>query len=147
ARKTAPIQKGAAQRIAPFNPNKDVSLDEHGHLYSWQRYGQDGPLEGEQPQTLREELPSMHPHARKRGLMRLAAKTQVRRDPETGEREYLLHRGVLEHEREYVAEDGKSYRYHDRSSWTPHLHVAQSFTKPEGHSFEDVGDEELRPGS
>jgi hypothetical protein len=144
------MQKGVARRKFPFNPTI-VPESERADVRDWQSYGNDPNTAVpyfRDPQDVRNELASIHPHAKQRGLLKLASKTKTRRHPHTGEREFFLHRGVLGHEHDYVT-DSSGYKYNERSSWTPDYNKAKSFTTTSGHSFnedEERDPEESRPG-
>lgn len=119
------MEKGVAQRLFPFNP-EEIPLEEKKKINEWQDY------EGEFPPDMRETLPSIPEHIKQRALLRLSGKTQVRRNPETGEREFLLHRGVLSGSR--IDPSKKEYSLDSRTSWTWDPKIARKFTSTEGHS-------------
>lgn len=75
------LKKGVAQRKMPFNP-LSVPKNERKPVEDW-TYGEGS----------RDNVPELKGPARERGLLKLHGKTQVRRNPNTGEREFLLHRG------------------------------------------------------
>jgi len=103
------LMKGSFQRRNPFNPVKDVSPDERHAVEYWQGSG------GE-----RHKVPEMSEAVKKRALRVLHKKTDVRRHPETGERMFLLHRGVSDYE-------NKKGKLDSKSSWTPDYKVAARF--------------------
>lgn len=145
------IKKGVARRLFPFNPQK-VPTTERADVNEWQTYGAEPAPDIDyyrDPGTAREEIDPISPHAKQRALLRLTSRTRVRKNPATNEREFLLHRGVLGHEHDYVTE-GDNYRYsHQRSSWTPDWEKANRFTKIMGHDFNENMErtkEESRPG-
>jgi len=104
------IKKGSRQSRMKFNPDK-VSDNERKRLDDWVHN-----------RGSREDVPAMHPHAKKRGMDRLHKKTAVRKDPKTGERMFLLHRGMGNAEHENNSQGAKT-------SWTPYHHVADNFRK------------------
>lgn len=63
---------------------------------------------------------------RARALHKLSSKTRVKRDQNTGERLFLLHRGMSEDERNKSVTD-QNIEHDAPSSWTPHFHVAHKF--------------------
>jgi hypothetical protein len=145
------MKKGVARRLFPFNPQK-VPETERADVNEWQTYGNEPAPDLDyyrDPQTAREELDPINPHAKQRALLKLASYTKTRKNPSTGEREFLLHRGVLGHEHDYVTE-GDNYSYNaQRSSWTPRYDKARSFTTTSGHSSNEnmeYPEEESRPG-
>jgi ADP-ribose pyrophosphatase YjhB (NUDIX family)/predicted GNAT family acetyltransferase len=75
----------------------------------------------------RQNIPEMQGAMRARGLQRLHAATQTRRNPETGEREFLLHRGMHEDEFNTYSKDGHIDYSGKISSWTPKEKIAQNF--------------------
>ncbi len=148
--KAEELEKGVMSRLKPFNP-KLVPKPEREDVQEWQTYGQEGASDIDfyrTPQDVRNSLEPMDPNARARGLNKLHSVTKVRKNPKTGEREFLLHRGTLSGEHEYVMGDKNKYKYLDRSSWTPDYKQAKSFTNPSHHSFNEnieMG-EEHQPG-
>lgn len=133
------LEKGAAARLAPYNPMRDVSPESVKSTEKWVNPGEfkSGPQKGNNKpasKPARERLPVMEGNERKRGLMKLAAKTKVRVNA-NGEREYLLHRGMA----------GKEAALHDkgavkaRTSWTPSYQTAKQFK----HTAALEGDESL----
>lgn len=150
------IKKGVARRLFPFDPQK-VPTTERADVNEWQTYGAEPAPDIDDPDidyyrdpgTIRDEIDPISPHAKQRALLRLTSRTRVRKNPATNEREFLLHRGVLGHEHDYVTE-GDNYRYsHQRSSWTPDWEKANRFTKIMGHDFNENMErtkEESRPG-
>lgn len=108
------LAKGAAQRLAPFNPHKDVSDEEYDHAQGW--------VVKERPKV-REELPRHEGAIRFRGLNKLAAATKSRVN-DKGEREFLLHRGMDSEEHEHH----KSGEVVSKTSWTPKFDEAYKFS-------------------
>lgn len=80
-----PLMKGSLQRKHPFNP-QDVDEDERFATESW-TIGQD------LYDNRRDKVPAMTGNDRVRALHRLHSVAPSRRNPDTGEREFLLHRG------------------------------------------------------
>jgi 8-oxo-dGTP pyrophosphatase MutT (NUDIX family) len=113
--KQSELQKGAAQRLFPFNPREDVNYDENEVTQKW--------TEGRGNQY-RDQIGENHPNARSRALLKLHARTQVRKNPKSGEKEFLLHRGMNSMEHDSILSAGGTS---DKTSWTPDLKIAQSF--------------------
>lgn len=106
------LAKGSLQRKYPFDPNKDVAYEDASKIAYWQEGDGD-----------REAVPSIariDQNARFRALNKLHSRTEVRRHPKTGERMFLLHRGVSN--AEHIPSSTQ------RSSWTPHKEIAETFT-------------------
>lgn len=130
------LEKGVMRRIAPFNPAKDVDESEHSVMDDWQRYNQDDGGYGDSesnPRDIREGLSHMHQHSKIRAMNKLMGLTQWRSNPETKEREFLLHRGMSpeEYNTNVNADEGVVHHPHQRSSWTTEYHKAKDFTDPE----------------
>ncbi len=134
------LEKGSRQRQMPFNPTKALSEPEKASIANWQH----GALTGEkdvfgnpvkdQSAKYREEIPYMAPEVRKRALHKLTAKTKSRKNPETGDLEFLLHRGMSGKEKKKVVfADEVSHPV--RSSWTSDYDLAHHFaTEAYGYS-------------
>jgi len=109
------LAKGAIRRIfGKFDRDDPGTIKARGALDDWQHtivsrdaaiaVGKGRPQEASEMQ---------------RGFNKLASQTKMRRNPETGEREFLLHRGVGQGE--------KGDTYLTSSSWTPHYTTAHRF--------------------
>jgi len=122
--KTEKLEKGSFQRRHKFNP-ASVSDDEREKIEEWTSHVQN-----------RDDIPEIDPNAKKRALNKLHSKTKVAKHPETGERMFLLHRGMGEDE--YQGTQGKGENLHStsKSSWTPHYNIAQGFGKDYTGDFE-----------
>lgn len=118
------LKKGAMQRLHPFDPQKTHPTTVQ-KLSEWQN---------DANKAQRNTLPPMDPDAKARALHKLGGRTQVRKN-ESGEREFLLHRGHSEAEGlANDAGDGKSLYYKgDKSSWTPNYAVAKGFASLYGN--------------
>ncbi len=119
----AELIKGAMQRLASFRP-QDLDPDEHESIANWQQGG--GTVQ-------RDDIPEMAPEAKMRGMHKLHALTSVRKNPKSGEREFLLHRGMSHNEHEqHVAAHVLPSRFVGTamSSWTTNPKVAQDFADP-----------------
>jgi len=107
----AKLLKGSLQRRNPFNP-ENVDPDERYDVKSWtDSYGD------------RADIPQMQPEAKQRGMHKLHGLTQSRQN-ESGEMEFLLHRGMNHDEHEAIQTYGTG---DSTSSWTPHVGIAQDF--------------------
>lgn len=106
------LEKGSLQAKHPYSALTDTSGTERRTIENWQNYATYGD---------RNKVPRLKGEGRFRALHRLHSKTQARRNPETGEREFLLHRGVGKH-------DDKNKIL----SWTADKKIAESFasTRP-----------------
>ena len=117
------LQKGSLQRKWPFNPVEDVPVSQRRIVEEWA--GGASP----DPQSVRGDIKKptgKENNALNRGLHKLHGKTKARRNPETGEREFLLHRGMGVLENHYM---NNSPFTDDKSSWTPDYGVAHSFAE------------------
>lgn len=115
------MMKGAMQRIAPYNPDKHISAEDHSATENWTKEGDD--------QDARSKVPEMHANAKIRALHKMTGLTQVRKHPKTGERMFLLHRGMDSNEQAQNHKGGVSnYAPGTMTSWTPHYKVAQGFS-------------------
>jgi hypothetical protein len=77
--KSEDLKKGAVKRLYPFDP-ASVPHDERRAVEEWQDM---------ESASARENIPEMHPNAKARALHKLHAKTKVRRNPATNQREYF----------------------------------------------------------
>jgi len=114
------MQKGAMKRLAPFKP-QSLPHPIREEMETWQ---------DDQPKDARENLADhgMSREAKMRALHRLHANTHVRRNPVSGEREFLLHRGMSREEHAQSLKDGDGSIHHSTAtSWTPHYAVSQEF--------------------
>jgi len=109
------LNKGSLQRKMPFDP-RSVPEKERNSVETWTQT-RDG----------RDEIPEISDkNALKRGIHKLHGKTEVRKHPKTGERMFLMHRGVEAFEHDDVKEKGA----HDaNSSWSPSYDIAHGFAK------------------
>jgi hypothetical protein len=127
------LDKGAAKRLFPFNPTKDVSPEAASHAGVWQTAAlkipgyEDSPsdVEAEQ-QSHREKVTRAEGSERMRMLNKLGSYTTMRRHPQTGERTFLMFRGHSPEEA--LNAKGKHHVEHNSmSSWTPDLDIARGF--------------------
>lgn len=116
------IKGSIRRRFGRFNPKHPEysatidALDDWQDMYSnpeGRRNAFDGPVS----QTAGE---------RARTFNKLAGATHMRRNSQTGEREFLLHRGISPDERRNTVKNGH-VTHDDVSSWTPHHEVAKEF--------------------
>jgi len=110
------LRKGSLQSRTKYNPSQ-IPPENKEKIDDWQS-GAKG----------RKNVPEMSENARQRSLHRLHGMTQVRRHPETGERQFLLHRGMGNVERENLeAGNEMGVGIEHTSSWSPHYNVADQF--------------------
>jgi 8-oxo-dGTP pyrophosphatase MutT (NUDIX family) len=124
------LQKGVATKRWPSEGNREgkgnISDETYGHAADWV---------GLQDKDAREGLAvEGMPHEDTQRLLHgLHGSTQVRIDPKTQKREFLLHRGMGDVERNRgMSPDGKRFATTSASSWTPNLGIAQGFNRPGG---------------
>lgn len=135
-KKSEELDKGSLQRRFKFDPQKDVSEQEAAHLRLWQTYGNDGHYgetvdDIEDVKSVREGLKPINPNAKKRGLSRLMSMTKTRFNPETKEREFLLHRGVSNDEhKNSVNVKNNLVQHNDKTSWMPDYDTAVKYGNP-----------------
>lgn len=115
---------GAMARLAPFNPRKDANALQVSHLKEWQLTAKP---------DYRNILTPMHPNAKARVLQKLGSRTLVRKNPNTGMREFLLYRGMSDKERA-VSLVGGHINHLENSSWTPSLNIATGFENPDSQN-------------
>jgi 8-oxo-dGTP pyrophosphatase MutT (NUDIX family)/GNAT superfamily N-acetyltransferase len=132
------LAKGVMRRKAPFNPEGDYGVHHEYDLKDWQDYESsaidDYAPEEDLPEhevkgAMRENIETMDPHARKRALHRLHSLTETRKNPLSGEIEYLLHRGMSTKEHDRYLKVGNKIDHDSRSSWTPRLTTAVGFAE------------------
>ncbi len=136
--KSEQLSKGSVARIAPLDPNKaKATATGERWNYGWNRnepttLGEDlGAWSGGDAQA-RNRIADAHvPEVHARSLHRLHGLTQVRRSTTSGQREFLLHRGIGPDEVSLV-HDGHYHGDTDASSWTPSSERAQRFVAPGG---------------
>lgn len=113
------LNKGAARRLhGRFDPDSDHDL--HDIAGEWVEHG-----DPENREMLAERQPDKGETLRVGN--KLAQHTKSRRNPLTGEREFLLHRGVHDQELADAHESGAGYS--GASSWTPHFSTALKFSR------------------
>jgi 8-oxo-dGTP pyrophosphatase MutT (NUDIX family) len=116
------LHKGVTQRLWPFNPETDIEPKLIERVKRWQSGA--SPVERKVLGRW-DAMPATGLH---RALHKLHGLTHARRNPETGEREFLLHRGMSHEERAATIDpQGKSVHHKEASSWTPHYKVAKQF--------------------
>jgi hypothetical protein len=122
--KSEPLQKGSFQARNKFNPQSPKYSTVQDLLADWTGEYHDS--------SIREEVgklaDSMDLKASKNRIFHKLSKMTHSRVSPTGEREFLLHRGVSPDEHEVKYHDGNHHSDH-YSSWTPHYHVAEKFAK------------------
>src|SRR5690606_13178376 len=107
------LQKGSLQRKLG-NPKKQLTNPEKSTMGSWATENYDG--------TARESIPHANLQASKRFAHKLNSQTEVRKHPKTGERMFLMHRGVHPTEKDF-------HEKGELSSWTPKKTIAHFFAK------------------
>jgi hypothetical protein len=113
------LAKGSLQRKNPFNPHdqKNQTITSKQRLWTH-----------DEDDDHRQTLPKMEGSARLRALNKLSAKTHVRKDPSSGERLFLMHRGMGSEELKGSNSGGiAQYEKGVKTSWTPDKDVAHSF--------------------
>lgn len=118
------LEKGVARKIAPYSPKKGMT-EESARAQNW--------VVSENQVTREHFVPKHEGPIKFRALNKLSNYTKSRKNPETGELEFLLHRGM--HENELERHENKIVT--NKTSWTPHLGVAADFAK----DYSDVGAE------
>jgi len=113
------LKKGSLQRKLPFNPKTPENQAVTTKQREWTH---------DEDQDVRDSIPKMEGSPRVRALNKLAAKTHVRKHPETGERLFLMHRGMGPEEFTGANKDGKTtHEIGTKTSWTPDPEVASAF--------------------
>ncbi len=115
------LKKGSLQRKLPFNPKTPENQAVTTKQRQWTHDEEDDS---------RQAIPKMEGSPRIRALNKLAAKTHVRKHPETGERLFLMHRGIggdAGGESQYHKKGTANYPSGTKTSWTPDYEVADSF--------------------
>lgn len=127
------LEKGSKQRRERFNPD-EVPMEERRPTEEW--------TSGYFDDANREDIPRLEGNARSRGLHKLHSQTQVRKNPETGEREFLLYRGR-------TMADINNNGLESLSSFTPDPQVAKDFNRDvvisnltDDHPYDHFGDGE-----
>jgi len=120
------LKKGSLQRRNPFNPMSEENQSKLKEQREWTH---------EEEDSVRQSISPMEGSARFRALNKLAAKTHVRKHPETGERMFLMHRGMGREEYK-GAHDHKEgvtkYDSNERTSWTPKYDIPHDFATSGG---------------
>jgi hypothetical protein len=113
------LAKGSFQKKVPFNPQAPENQNITSKQRRWTH---------DEDSDVRDNLPKMEGNARIRALNKLAKDTHVRKHPETGERLFLMHRGMGQEEFTGAHKNGKTaYGPGEKTSWTPHKHIADDF--------------------
>lgn len=120
------LEKGAMQRIAPYNPERDNDPVDRDRFDRWANT---------ELQSVRDALEPMDGALRMRALHRLHARTQTRRNPHTGEREFLLHRGMSN--KELRRWNNGAVAPYDKTSWTPDPDIAEGFARQYGDDYDE----------
>lgn len=113
------LMKGSLQRKMPFNPLSQSARQTQREQREWTE---------NEDMDVRENVSKIGGNPRLRALNKLAAKTHVRKHPETGERLFLMHRGMGENEYKHRHKDGATnYPKGERTSWSHDRAVAAGF--------------------
>lgn len=126
--KKSSLIKGAARRLyGRFDPNKLPGRDQVGEWQTSVGFIQDmdSGYDEDIHREARESIPKMDPAQRLRALNKLSAQTLTRKHPETGERQFLLFRGIGPDEMHTVGEH--HIENDQKSSWTPKKGMADVF--------------------
>lgn len=120
------LSKGAMARLFPFDPVKEKKKIGASH-YRW--------IEEASPSKRVTLFEESTPEIKARSLQKLMGKTQVRRNPKSGEREFLLHRGhSIDEDR---STDSNYYKpYAGITSWSTDPAIANSFVSRGQEIFE-----------
>lgn len=114
------LSKGSRQSKIPFNPKKDISDTDRSDVENWTGgYGYQD----------RNMIPKIPENAKKRALDKLHKLTDVKKHPITGERMFLMHRGMGEGEYNEDHYQTGIRKPKGKTSWTPDWAVAQSFAE------------------
>lgn len=108
------LGKGAAQRLFPFDPQKEISGEADHETQKW--------TSGDDHEA-RERIPESPRNAIMRGIRKYAK--NVRKHPESGKTQILLHRGMHNAE----ADSHASGINHSMTSWTPKYEKAKEFAE------------------
>lgn len=113
------LAKGAARRLyGKFDPVKELGEEGAKETADWIGGGSGETFGGHDP---RKNIPEASPNARLRMLNKLSRRTTSRRNAETGEREYLLHRQLSQSELDKYKKGDEFHNHQTHSSWTPFL--------------------------
>lgn len=121
-----PLVKGAMKRVAPFNP---------AQVSNWTKASTNRWTAEERN---RDQVEPLEDEARVRALHKLTGATQVKRHPQTGERMFLLHRGMGGDEHKKVTANPGFITHDQMSSWTPRHQEAAAHGG--GYAAEEGGD-------
>ena len=107
------------KKMPKFNPQKDITPQEHRAIGLWQN---------EANPNDRDDVPGIAGAGRVRALHKLHGITKVRKNP-SGEREFLLHRGMSDAEHYKHVTGGRITNDENISSWTTNRKYAKSAAK------------------
>lgn len=125
--KSDSLVKGSRQRKTPYDPS-DLPMSTKQKVFDAQltyytpSMNQESTAKQPKREKARATVPEMSPEMRERAIGRLYKKTHSRRNSETNEVEFLLHRGMGHRETQKIL-DGKP----GATGWTPHESVAREF--------------------
>jgi hypothetical protein len=117
------VGKGAMRRLAPIDMEHQQVYDAQAkHLAGWMDPG------NKPDKAVRESVDRLEGPARIRALHKLHGLTEVRVNPETKMREFLLHRGMTQSELNHHLKN----KIDTKTSWTLHLDMASKFAGDKG---------------
>lgn len=132
-----PMKKGVNRRLFPVNQEQKDHRATFGqrlneHLFNWQKL-----VEPKAKEALDSPIGRLPENTNKRAMMRLMGKTKSRKNPETGEFEFLMHRGISQKELNTAIDlPSRSTAHGNHTAWTPNLETAKHFHqlrgRPEG---------------
>jgi 8-oxo-dGTP pyrophosphatase MutT (NUDIX family) len=113
------LNKGAARRLyGPFKPHSELTTDAAKNVERWTGGTSGETFAGYDP---RAKIPDPSKHAKLRMTNKLAGRTESRINPNTKQREFLLHRQLSQSEMDKYHKNGKFFNQQTHSSWTPFL--------------------------
>jgi hypothetical protein len=118
---------GAMARLHPYNP-ASVPIGKRQAVEGWTAGG------GFDDSRTREAIPAMNPSEKARSLHKLSGLVKTRKSA-SGEREFLLHRGMGQPEADKSVSEN-TINHDKRSSWTPNLKLARDLASHDYHDDE-----------
>lgn len=123
------LDKGARRKQYPLS-SQDRNVHEREKTFGWV---DPDPTRHDTP---RNEVPEMKGPSKDRAVHSLFGKTPHRRNPTSGDLEFLMHRGMSKREAEDNVSD-KGYRSAETSSWSIHPEVAHTFASDYRESYDE----------
>jgi ADP-ribose pyrophosphatase YjhB (NUDIX family) len=112
------LAKGSMARLAPIRATDRPSKESLMAMHNWQGGGVG--------QDQRQKIPRLNGPLRMRALHRLSGATSTRINP-SGEREFLLHRGMSDIEHQAATKNPGIVNHDVISSWTPNHNLANQY--------------------